>query len=197
MRRFAVYIQRLLHLWWLVVLTVGVAGAATGLTDLLAPRAYTATMRLALRPAPGLPPSTGDPTRAIEVIDQTFVANTVVQAMTRPPTYEQAAAQAGLPAGTVDEYTIDVTVDAASSTITVASTGPHAATAAAYVNSLGRLATQATTRLYRMFTLEVVQPARPPAGPSHPDPARDLPVALSLSLVLGLFLAVFYDYLAH
>ena len=190
------YLQRLLSLWWLVLLAVLTAGGTATLTGLLAPRSYTATARLVVRPAPGFPLNR-DITLMIRDGSLLHVAGTVVETVSRPPALAQAAAQAGLSAATAAEYDVNVDVEADQQHVLIETIGPQPAEAAAYANSLARVADQMTARLYRVVSLQTIEAATVPNAPSRPDLERDLPLALGLGLVLGLLLAVFYDYLAH
>jgi len=196
MRTIGDYIRRLTRRWWLVALTILIAGAATGLTDLLVAPSYTATTQLTLRPAPRLPPAT-DLTRLMDNIRNAYVVNTLVTAMDQDVTREQGAALAGLPISVADDYAVHVDVDSATQTITIETVGHHADRAAAYANGLVAAITQTTTRLYRLIAVQVLQPATPPIAPSRPNMPQDVPLAAGLGLVLGLLLAAFYEYMAR
>jgi uncharacterized protein involved in exopolysaccharide biosynthesis len=196
MHFFTNYLPRILSLWWLVLLAMITAGGVAAVTGLLAPRSYTATATMVVRPAPGLPLNR-DLTLLIRRGDRPYIPKTVLEAVSRPPALAQAATEAGLSTQAAAAYEVNLDVETDNQHIIIQVTGPEPAPAAAYANSVAGLADQMTASLFRVLTLELVAPAAAPAAPSRPDLERDLPLALSLGLVLGLFLAVFYDYLAH
>ena len=196
MRPILGYLQRLLGLWWLVLLVVITAGGTAAVTTMLAPRSYTATATVLVRPAPGFPLNR-DLTILIRRGDRPYIANTIADAATRPQARAQAAAAAGLSPAAAEAYEVDMDARSANQHIVITVTGPAPGPAAAYANSLAALADRMAAGLFRVITLETVEAATPPPAPSRPDLERDLPLALSLGLVLGLLLAVFYDSLAH
>lgn len=188
--------QRLARLWWLVGLTILAAGAVAALTDALQPRTYQASTLLALRPAPRLPLGT-DRVRLIENLDQTYLPNTIVRALFSPDSLDVLAAQAGLSPAAAADYTFTREVDPANNTIRLTCSGPDATRAAAYLTQVADGAALITQRLYRLISVQVLEPPTTPAPVSRPDPARDVPLAMGLGLVLGLLLAVLLDYLAE
>jgi capsular polysaccharide biosynthesis protein len=196
MRLITDYLQRLLSLWWLVLLVVITAGGTATATAMLAPHTYTATATVLVRPAPGFPLNR-DLTILIRRGDRPYIANTIMEAATRPQARDQAAAAAGLSPAAAEAYDVNMDARSTNQHIIITVTGPEPGPAAAYANSLARLADQMAAGLFRVITLETVEAATPPADPSRPNLQRDLPLALSLGLVLGVLLAVFYDYLAH
>ena len=190
------YVQRLGRLWWLVGLTILAAGAVAALTDALQPRTYAATTLLALRPAPGLPVGT-DRVRLIENLDQTYLPNTIVRALFSPDSLDVLAAQAGLSPAAAADYTLTREIDPANNTIRLTCSGPDATRAAAYLTQVAGGAAVVTQRMYRLISVEILEPPVTPAPISRPDPAHDVPLAMGLGLVLGLLLAALLDYLAE
>lgn len=196
MRSILGYLQRLLSLWWLVLLVVITAGGTAALTGLLSPRSYTATAIVLVRPAPGFPLNR-DLTILIRRGDRPYIANTIAEAAMRPLALDQAAVAAGLTPDAAEAYDVNMDTVSANQHIIITVAGPEPGPAAAYANSVARLADQMAAGIFRVITLQTVEAATPPTDPSRPDLERDLPLALTLGLVLGLLLAVFYDYLAR
>jgi uncharacterized protein involved in exopolysaccharide biosynthesis len=195
MRRFdSPYARRLRALWWVVPLAVVAVIATTGVADLVTHPSYTARAVVAFRPAPGLGADI-DLVRLLDNLDQTYLDNTMIQVVTGHTTLRQAILQAGLPPPAIDDYDIQATLNSTAPALTITGTGPDPVRVAAYVNAVASQATQVSTRLYRIISLDVIEPALPPSLPSHPAPARDLPLAAGLGLGLGFLLVFFLDYL--
>ena len=190
------YLQRIFGLWWLVLLVVITAGGTAAVTTMLTPRTYTATTTVLLRAAPGFPLN-----RDLIVLlrrgDRPYIANTIAEATIRAPARAQAAAAAGLSPDEVTAYDVNMDAKSDNQHIVITVTGPEPGPAAAYANSLAQLADQMAAGIFRVITLQTVEAAAVPTAPSRPDLERDLPLALGLGLVLGVLLAIFYDYLAH
>jgi capsular polysaccharide biosynthesis protein len=190
------YVRRLAHLWWLVVLTVAAAGIAAGLAGVVLHPTYTATAVVALRPAPALPVGT-DRVRLIANLGEVYLPNTILKALFSPDSMDVLAAQAGLSPGVAEDYSFSSEVDSTDNTIRLTCSGPDPTVAATYLNEVAGGAALVTQRIYRLISVQVLEPARAPAPVSHPSPARDVPLAMGLGLVLGVLLAALLDYLAE
>jgi capsular polysaccharide biosynthesis protein len=190
------YGRRLARLWWLVALTALAAGAVAGLTAALQQPTYQASTVLALRPAPALPLGI-DRVRLIEHLDQTYLRNTILQALFSPDTLDGLAAQAGLSPAAAEHYTFTKVVDETNNTIRLTCSGPDATRAALYLDRVTDGAALVTQRLYRLISVQVLERPTTPAPISHPSPAQEVPLAMGLGLLLGLLLAVLLDYLAE
>lgn len=190
------YGRRLARLWWLVALAALAAGGAAALAGVVLPRTYEATAVIGLRPAPALPLGV-DRVRLIENLDVTYLPNTILKALFSPDSLDVLAARAGLSPAAAEDYSFSNEIDPQSKAIILTCSGPDATVAATYLNAVADGAALVTQRIYRLISVQVLTRATVPAPVSHPTPARDVPLAMGLGLVLGLLLAALLDYLAE
>jgi capsular polysaccharide biosynthesis protein len=190
------YVRRLARLWWLVVLTAVAAGAVAGLAGVVIHPTYTATAVVGLRPAPALPIGT-DRVRLIANLGEVYLPNTILKALLSPDSMDVLAAQAGLSRGVAEDYNFSSEVDSTNHTIKLTCSGPDPTVAAHYLNQVADGAALVTQRIYRLISVQVLQPAIAPAPATHPNPAHDVPLAMGLGLVLGVLLTILLDYLAE
>lgn len=189
------YVRSMLRGWWVGVLALGVTlTLAHVLTQRQTP-VYRATSTLVVAPDPAIS-EVAEVLRTVDALERRSVLATFAE-LVRSPRVKQAAAQElEWDPARASAYRISASVLPHANVLRVSVEGPDADGVAALSRAAASMAAAEGRRLYSPFAAELLAEASAPMRPTLPDPRRNLLVAGTLGLFLGLGLALAYGHVA-
>lgn len=186
------YMQMLRRGWWIVVLTMLVALNVTLIFDYFATPSYVASARFIVSPNPNVVTET-DVVSSLEALDKRSIVVTYAEILNSRRIYQDALSELSLKEPDMDDYLISTVVLPDSNVLELTVTGTEPRVVATLANTIGQLAINNISRLYRAYDISVLDPAVAPVVPVSPVPLRDASLALVLSMVVGVALAIFSE----
>lgn len=186
------YIQMLKRGWWIVVLTMLAALNVTLILDYLATPRYVANARFIVSPNPIVVNET-DVVNSLEALDKRSIVVTYSEILNSRRVYQDALLQLNLTEEEMDDYLVTAVVLPDANVLALTVTGTDRQLVAILANTIGQLAINNISRLYRAYDISVLDPAVAPTMPVSPVPLRDASLALVLSFVVGVALAIFSE----
>ena len=180
--------------WWLILLTTLAAVAGAALLSGTRTPVYSASARVAVRPAP----TVTDPRTVVDLVGQMgarYIANTFAQMFTSAQVKTDSLKAVNATVTDVQEYELAANVLPDTAVIEVSGTGPDPNFLANYINATVTATINDSRTLFQVVELVAVEPATAPQQPTSPQPLRDIPVAALLGLAVGILLALLIDYL--
>jgi diguanylate cyclase (GGDEF)-like protein len=194
----SLFIQTLIRGWWIILLTVLFALAASlGSSYLIAPQ-FEAISRFILSPSTlsAFPAEELNPNtllQSIDTINNQMVVNTYAEVMRSDLTYANALKLLQLQPEDLMDYSYKVVVLPDSSVFELSVEGPDPELTAKLANSIGYETIAYTRGLNQLFNLDFLDTAYPPTKPIRPQPVRDAFLAGVFGLIGGGILAVLND----
>jgi len=186
------YLQALLHNWWIVALTAVSAIAITLLINSMAQPVYQSRLQLLI--APNMTEFGGrDLIYSLDTLDKRSIVATFVEVLNSSRIRREALDEAGLTGNARDNYQILAVALPEASVLEVAATGPDPAIAAALANAAAAQTISYVGQTYDIYRIELLDPASIPRTPISPTPVRDASLAFVLGLMLGSILAILRD----
>lgn len=170
--------------WWAIVLTAGVAVAATMLLTAREPAVYQAVVEMATTPNTGVE-TDRDVLDAIELLDRRSLIATLARVPTTEEVRREAAQRIGWAAGQAERFHIVTRLEPYTFIVRVEVSGPDQDQALQLANSVAWVSRRESHGLYRLFSLREIGSARP-EGEVHPEPGQNLVVAAILGIFAGL-----------
>ncbi|MGD8457121.1 MAG: diguanylate cyclase [Anaerolineales bacterium] len=196
----SLFFQTLIRGWWIILLTVLFALAASlGASYMIAPqfeaisRFILSPSSLSAYPAEELNPNTL--LQSIDTINNQMVVNTYAEVMRSNLTYVNALELLQLQTDDLMDYSYAVVVLPNSSVLELSVEGPDPEITAKLANSIGYETIAYTRGLNQLFNLDFLDTALPPTEPIRPQPLRDAFLAGVFGLIGGGILAVLNDQL--
>lgn len=175
--------------WWLLpAMVIAAVLAAQNLTLREVPL-YRALASATVTPAASL----SDPTellRSLETLERRTVVATFALLAGARQTRAQAATEIGLDSADAASYRVAASVAPSTNVLRVQVEGPDASRVRDLANAVVRVTATEASRRYRLFAMEMLDPAIAPALPAHPSGQRNAMVAAILGLFVGVGLAL-------
>ncbi len=181
--------------WWVGVLTLAVALAACRFLTARQSPQYRSAVKVVVGPDPGLA-ETSEILRTLETLERRTVLATFAELSQSPQVREQAAIAMGVAVPDLRPYRLSAAIVPNTNVIRIVSEGPAPERAADLANAVASVFGAEAGRLYRPFAIESLTRASAAGRPFLPDPRRNLVVAGTLGLFLGLGLAYAFGRLA-
>jgi capsular polysaccharide biosynthesis protein len=191
----ALYV-RALRARWAIIAAMGVTAlaAATLFTARETPL-YGAVASATIAPAPHLTES-AELQRSLETLERRTVVATFVLVAGARETKLRAASALRLDTAAVSAYSVSASVAPSSNVIRIRVQGPDPARASDLANAISQVTGAKASQLYRLFTIQPLDPSTPPVQPAHPNGKRNAVVAGILGLFIGLVVAMGVEMLA-
>lgn len=177
--------------WWLILVVIAVALAATVWFTSRQEPVYETAALLVVAPSPETEPD--DIVRGLETLER----RTVVATFARIPTTREARAAIAQHLGVEEKDLRGIRIHGSvipnTNIVRISAEGPDAERVAATANAAAQLTAREATALYRIYTLHSLESASVPRRPDYPDPQRNLLVGAILGVVLGLGAALALD----
>jgi diguanylate cyclase (GGDEF)-like protein len=186
------YMQMLRRGWWIVALTMLAALNLTLILDYFATPRYIANTRFIVSPNPNVINET-DVVNSLEALDKRSIVVTYSEILNSRRVYQEALSELNLLILDMDDYLVATVVLPDANVLELTVTGTDPQLVAVLANTIGQLAINNISRLYRAYDISVLDPAIPPILPVSPVPLRDASLALVLSMVVGVALAIFSE----
>lgn len=186
------YLQALLHNWWIVALTAVSAVALTLVINSMAQPVYQSRLQLLI--VPNITDFSGrDLIYSLDTLDKRSIVATYVEVLNSSRIRREALDAAELVGDARDGYQISAVALPEASVLEVAVTGPDPQMAVAVTNAAAAQTISYISQTYDIFRIELLDPASIPKTPISPTPIRDASLALLFGLVLGSILAILRD----
>lgn len=171
--------------WWLIVLLVIIALAATMWFTSRQRPVYEASAMLVVAPSAETTES-GDIVRGLDTLER----RTVVATFARIPTTREARSEIAETLGVGEKALRGVRIHGSvvpnTNIIRISAEGPTSEMVAAAANGAAELTARKAKSLYRIYSLHPLEAATEPRRADYPDPQRNLLVGGLLGLVLGI-----------
>lgn len=175
--------------WWVPLVAAAAAVAAAALATARQEPIYSTHATLAVTPSSRVTDTT-DLLRSLETLERRTIVATFARLPSRSETRDRAAAKMGVEAGDLRRYRVRGTVVPNTNLIRVEVQGPEADSAAALADAAAEVTREEARRLYRVYSVRIVEAAETPGRPVQPDRRRNLVVAVVVGLFLGALAAV-------
>jgi tyrosine-protein kinase len=188
------YFRTILRHWFIIMLVATLAGGTVAIMTKMKAPSYKTSARVVARPVASI----NDARTVVDLVGQMAarsVVGTFAQLFTGTDVQNRAVQAAGLSPAVAQDYSIDAAILPDSLVIEVTGTGPDPVVLARYVNATVSAAVQYSPSLFQVVELAPLQPATVPDTPISPQPARDIPLGIGFGLLLGVLLALTFDYL--
>ncbi|NPV76049.1 MAG: diguanylate cyclase [Anaerolineae bacterium] len=183
------YLRMLQRGWWIIVLTALIAVNIALIAALLTQPVYRASARFSVSPNPTL--VTGaDVITSLEALDKRSIVVTYAEFLNSTRIYNETVAALQLTPADVIKYKHSTVVLPEANILALTVEGPDPQLVAILANSVGERAVAHIKDLYKVYDINLLDPAVPPLTPVSPQPLRDGGLALVLGLILGSVLAI-------
>ena len=183
---------RVLQRWWLVLLVALVSVAIAAWLTARQEPLYRASSSLVVAPNTSLE----DPIhilRSLETLERRTVVATLADIPASAKALTLAAESLEEEASAFQSYRIRGSVKPQTNIIRIEVTGPNRAQVALLANALADSTVKSGRSMYRIYAMRPLARAGAVGVPVHPNPKRNIMMALVLGLALGLFAAILPD----
>jgi uncharacterized protein involved in exopolysaccharide biosynthesis len=187
-------LKNIARYWWIIVLAMLAAGAGTFALDSLRKPQYSGYARVLVRPSSQLT----DSRTLVDLLGQVglrYVTGTFAQTFTAAQVKTAARQSVGLSPEEADRYLLEANVLPDTVVIEVSGHGPDPDVLSKYIDATVQATVQQTRAVFGVVELEPLEPAKVPPAPTSPQPIRDVVLAVSLGLLLGVLLAWSFAFL--
>jgi capsular polysaccharide biosynthesis protein len=171
--------------WWIVVAAVAASLAVAVIATQMMTPVYRASTLVAVTPSASIT----DPDellKSLETLERRTVIATFARIPGTPESRDAVAAQVGLDASALRAYDADGSVLPSTNIIRIVVEGPDPDVASRYANALATQTAAQARSMYRIYTMGVLESARPGSRPVRPDRRRNYLVAIAAGLLVGL-----------
>lgn len=183
------YLKMLRKGWWIVALTALLALNAAFITSYFTEPTYLASAKFIVSPNPAIA-TEYDIVNSLEALDKRSTVATYGEFLNSRGVYLDAIEALGLDEAQLEDYKAAAVVLPEANVLELTVTGPDPRLAADLANTIGSLTIDSVNRLYRAYSVSVLDAASPPLVPISPQPLRDASLALALGLIVGVSLAI-------
>ena len=190
------YFQMLRRGWWIIVLTVLAALAASLVASYLTTPTYQAVAQFIL--SPNAVQTTGNPGVLLEglnTLDNQSVTTTYATVMNSARIYNDTITFLNLRPEDLKDYTYKATVLPSSSVLELTVTGPDPQMVAKLANAIGYETINFTRNMNQVINIDFLDMAAAPTMPFSPQPLRDAALAVLLGVIIGAALTVLSEQL--
>lgn len=175
--------------WWLVAASIVIALATAVFLTARETARYRATTTLVVRPSEEV----GETDQMLDALE-TLERRTIVATFARIPSTrgmrERVANRLKLQPEALRDYRTRASVVPYTNAIEIVATGPDPNRVEAVARATSAVTREEATEMYRIFSLETLEPAAVESDPIHPDPRRNYLVAVVVGLFVGLVAAI-------
>ena len=184
------YLRMLQRGWWLMLLCVFTATAASLILSYVTQPTYVSTARYVVSPDAALGEGSDVIINSINTLDKRSIATTYSAVLNSDTIFSQAIVDLKLDPIQVEEYIRSAVVLPESNVLEVTVEGANPQLTMMLANSIGKQAIAYIDGLNQGFNIRVLDPAQIPTDPIRPQPVRDASLAVVFGLVLGASLAI-------
>lgn len=178
--------------WWIVVVTTVAAVAVVLALTLTTSQLFRTSSRLIVVPNTTIFEGR-DLVYGLDSLNTRSIVFTYVEVANSRHIYNRALGEVGLEPAERGQYTHSAVALPDANVIEITVEGPNAETVALLGNALSTETSEFVRETYNVYWLNVLDTAAVPRQPISPTPARDVPLALVLGLVVGVVLAIARD----
>lgn len=188
------YVNALRRGWWIVAAVVLATLAVVLLLSSRVERTYRSSTMVVVAPAEGIA-ETEDLLRSIETLERRTLIATFARVATTNESRSEAAVAAGIPENVAEKFKAEASVLPSTNIIRIDVEGPDGKVAAAIANALAMVTNRYATASYRLYTVRPLTRARGSSHAVRPDVRRNIVVAVTVGLILGLVAAFAVEHL--
>lgn len=188
------YFQMLRRGRWMIALTTIVALITSLLASYLTVPQFRATASFIITPSTALT-SGSEMLQSLSTLDRASIMSTYAEVMKSSRVFNDTLAFMQLSPDNLKDYSYETEILSGSTILELSVSGPNPHTAAQVANTIGYQAINFTQNMNRVFDVEFLDVAVPPAQPFKPQPVRNIALALVFGLVGGSFLAILNEQL--
>lgn len=171
--------------WWIVAGAVFLSVTGAAFFSSRQPVLYRSSSTLLVMPDSSIV-DTSEVMRALETLERRTVVATLARLPVTSTMRSLTEDRLDLPAGAIRGYRIQSSVVPNTNMIRIEVEGPDGERVAEIARELSDLTEVEARRMYRIFSMEVVEEAVASRAPVAPRPRRTYAVAIVMSLVLGI-----------
>lgn len=183
------YIRMLQRGWWIILLTALIAVNVALIVSYLITPIYRASARFSVSPNPTLITGT-DVISSLEALDKRSIVVTYAEFLNSTRIYNETVQALQISPTEILKYKHATVVLPEANILELSIEGPDPQLAVVLANSIGERAIAYIKDLYKVYDINLLDPAVVPVVPIRPQPLRDASLALVLGLVLGSVLAI-------
>lgn len=184
------YLTMLRKGWWIVVLTALIALNAAFITSYFTEPVYLASAKFIVSPNPSVLTDQYDVVNSLEALDKRSTVATYGEFLNSRGVYLDAITALEQDETIMEDYETAAVVLPEANVLELTVTGPDPRLAADIANMIGSLTIDSVNKLYKAYSVSVLDPAAPVFVPISPQPVRDASLALALGLIVGVSLAI-------
>jgi diguanylate cyclase (GGDEF)-like protein len=184
------YLRMLRQGWWIVLLTMLVAVNVALIASYFSEPVYQASARYSVSPSATLIGTGQEVLNSLEALDKRSIIQTYAEFLNSQRIYEETYTGMGMSSDEISRYSRSTVVIPDANILDLTITGPDPLLVANLTNNTGQTAIMHIKQLYKVYDINVLDPATIPSVPIKPQPLRDGIVASILGLVLGAALAI-------
>ena len=187
------YLRMLQRGWWIIAVTIFMAVNVALIFDYLSTPIYSSSARFTVSPSPTIFTSGQETLNSMDVLDKRSITQTFAEFLNSPQVYKETLLSMNLVPTDMLNYKHSTVVIPTSNVLEVTIEGPDAKLVASLANNIGQNAIQKIKQLYKIYDINMLDPALVPIIPIRPQPLLDAGVAALLGLVIGAALAITWE----
>jgi diguanylate cyclase (GGDEF)-like protein len=184
------YFRMLQRGWWIVALTVLVALIVALLSAYISQPVYRSSARFSVSPSTSVSTTGQELLNSMEALDKRSIIQTYAEFLNSQRIYDETLVAMNLVPANMTQFTRLTVVIPDANILELSIEGPDARLVALMANNVGQNAIQHIKQLYKIYDINVLDPALVPVIPISPQPLRDAGVAALLGLIIGAALAI-------
>lgn len=184
------YLRMLRRGWWIVVLTVLMAVNVALLSSYFTQPIYHSSARFSVSPSPSISTTGQEVLNSMEALDKRSIIQTYAEFLNSQQIYDETLQTMSLSPAAMTQYTRLTVVIPDANILELSINGPDPKLVALLANNTGQNAIRHIKELYKIYDINVLDPALIPIIPISPQPIRDAGVAALLGLIIGATLAI-------
>ena len=185
-----IYLHMLQRGWWIIVFAVVAAINISLVVSYTAVPQYRTSARFLVSPNQAQV-GRDSVLDSLSVLDRPSIVSTYAEVLTSRHIYDDTAAALKLdPEPLRLLYTVSSAVVPGSNVVELTVQGPDPQLVVQLANGMGQHTIDYTNKLYRVYTIDVLDPAILPTAPYTPQPLRDAGIAALMGIVVGAVLAI-------
>lgn len=188
------YVNALRRGWWIVAAVVLATLAVAVLLSSRVQRTYRSSTMVVVAPAEGIA-DTEDLLRSIETLERRTLIATFARVATTNESRSEAAVAAGIPEDVAKDFRAEASVLPSTNIIRIDVEGPDGKVTAAIANALATVTDRYATASYRLYSVRPLTRATESREAIRPDVRRNIVVAVTVGLILGLVAAFAVEHL--
>jgi len=184
------YLKMLQRRWWVVVITILVALNVALISAYFTKPIYKTSVRFSISPS-ATEMATGQETLdSLGTLDSRTIVQTFAEFLNSDRIYDETVKSMNLDPASLNDYTRTTVVLPDANILELTMQGYDPKLVALLANNTGLNAITHIKQLYKVYDINVLDPALVPTIPISPKPLQDAGVAALLGLVIGAALAI-------